>query len=115
MSRSPRWPRDFAAIIILGGTGWTGAGIPAQRPQRAILMCEFARQDKGIRAIGHGIQALTGVGLTKGRTMICHAMSGGDQIAVAQQGLWRPGSHLLPRGSEAGIVSDTHIDILLAL
>jgi protease I len=62
--------RDFAAIIILGGRA---PEYLRNDPSVLSLVCEFARQDKCICAIGHGIQVLTAAGLTKGRTMTCHA------------------------------------------
>jgi len=37
------------------------------------LARDFAAQGKCICAIGHGIQVLAAVGLTKGRTVTCHA------------------------------------------
>jgi protease I len=62
--------RDFAAIIILGGRA---PEYLRNDPSVLSLVCEFAEQDKCICAIGHGIQVLTAAGLTKGRTMTCHA------------------------------------------
>jgi len=37
------------------------------------LVRDFAAQGKCICAVGHGIQVLAAVGLTKGRTVTCHA------------------------------------------
>jgi protease I len=62
--------REFAAIIILGGRA------PEYLRNDASvlsLVCEFAKQDKCVCAIGHGIQVLTAAGLTKGRNVTCHA------------------------------------------
>jgi protease I len=61
--------RDFEAIIILGGRA------PEYLRNNASLLSlvgEFAKQEKCICAIGHGIQVLTAAGLSTGRTMTCH-------------------------------------------
>jgi protease I len=62
--------REFAAILILGGRA------PEYLRNDASLLSlvrEFASLDKCICAIGHGIQVLAAAGLTKGRTVTCHA------------------------------------------
>ena len=62
--------RDFAAIVILGGRA------PEYLRNDASVLSlvrEFNEQNKCICALGHGIQVLTAAGLTKGRTMTCHA------------------------------------------
>jgi protease I len=61
--------KDFAALVILGGR----APEYLRNEQSVLdLVSEFARQDKIIGAIGHGVQVLTAAGLTKGRTVTCH-------------------------------------------
>jgi protease I len=62
--------REFAGIVILGGRA------PEYLRNDASLLSlvrEFAEHDKCICAIGHGIQVLTAAGVTRGRTMTCHA------------------------------------------
>jgi protease I len=62
--------REFAAIVILGGRA------PEYLRNDASMLSlvrEFAEHDKCICAIGHGIQVLAAAGLTRGRTMTCHA------------------------------------------
>jgi protease I len=62
--------RDFAAILILGGRA------PEYLRNDASMLSlvrEFCGQDKCVCAIGHGAQVLTAAGVTKGRTMTCHA------------------------------------------
>lgn len=61
--------KEFAAILILGGRA------PEHLRNDTSLLSlvrEFASHDKGIFAIGHGIQVLTAAGLIKGRTVTCH-------------------------------------------
>ena len=62
--------RDFAAIVILGGRA---PEYLRNDTSMLSLVREFAEHDKCICAIGHGIQVLTAAGLTKGRTVTCHA------------------------------------------
>ena len=62
--------RDFAAILILGGRAPEYLRNDASMIS---LVLEFAKQEKLICAIGHGIQVLTAAGLTQGRTVTCHA------------------------------------------
>jgi protease I len=62
--------RDFAAILILGGRA------PEYLRNDASMLSlvrEFDEHNKVICAIGHGIQVLTAAGLTRGRTVTCHA------------------------------------------
>ncbi len=62
--------REFAAIVLLGGR----APEYLRNDQSMLsLVREFHEHDKVICAIGHGIQVLTAAGLTKGRTVTCHA------------------------------------------
>ena len=61
--------REFAAIVILGGRA------PEYLRNDASvldLIREFAKQEKCIFAIGHGIQLLAAADLIKGRTVACH-------------------------------------------
>jgi protease I len=61
--------RDFEAILVLGGRA------PEYLRNDASLislLLEFAKQEKCVCAIGHGIQVLAAAGLTKGRTVTCH-------------------------------------------
>lgn len=61
--------KDFAALVILGGRA------PEYlRNDTSVLSLvgEFARHDKCICAIGHGVQVLTAAGLVRGRTLTCH-------------------------------------------
>ena len=61
--------KEFAAVMILGGRA------PEYLRNDASvldLMREFAKQEKAIFAIGHGIQILAAAGLTMGRTLTCH-------------------------------------------
>jgi protease I len=61
--------RDFAALMILGGR----APEYLRNDASVIsLVCEFARLNKCIFAIGHGIQLLTAADLVKGRTVAPH-------------------------------------------
>jgi len=62
-------PKDFAALVILGGRA---PEYLRNDPSVLSLLREFARLDKCIFAIGHGIQLLTAAGLTTGRTMTGH-------------------------------------------
>jgi protease I len=62
--------REFAAILILGGRA------PEYLRNDASMLSlvrEFVEHDKCICAIGHGIQVLAAAGVTRGRTMTCHA------------------------------------------
>jgi protease I len=62
--------KEFAAVIIPGGRA------PEYLRNDASVLSlvrEFEEHDKCICAIGHGIQVLTAAGLTKGRTVTCHA------------------------------------------
>jgi protease I len=61
--------KEFAAIVILGGRA------PEYLRNDASLLSlvrEFAVQQKGIFAIGHGLQVLAAADLIKGRTVTCH-------------------------------------------
>jgi protease I len=61
--------REFAAILLLGGRA------PEYLRNDASLLSlvhEFARQDKCICAIGHGVQVLAAAGHIQGRTVTCH-------------------------------------------
>ena len=61
--------REFAAIMILGGRA------PEYLRNDASLLSlvrEFAGQDKGLFAIGHGVQVLAAAGILKGRTVTGH-------------------------------------------
>jgi deglycase len=62
--------REFAAMIILGGRAPEYLRNDASLIE---LVHEFAKQDKCICAIGHGIQVLTATGMIQGRTVTCHA------------------------------------------
>jgi protease I len=62
-------PKDFAALIILGGRA---PEYLRNDPSVLSLLREFAKQDKLICAIGHGVQLLTAAGLTGGRTLTAH-------------------------------------------
>jgi len=61
--------REFAAMIILGGRA------PEYLRNDASLLDlvrDFARHEKLICGIGHGIQVLAAAGLTQGRHLTCH-------------------------------------------
>jgi protease I len=61
--------REFAAVMILGGRA------PEYLRNDASLLSlvrEFAAQDKGLFAIGHGVQVLAAAGILKGRTVTGH-------------------------------------------
>ena len=61
--------KEFAALLILGGRA------PEYlRNDTSVLslVCEFARQEKCICALGHGVQLLTAADLVRGRTLTCH-------------------------------------------
>jgi len=61
--------KEFAAVLILGGRA------PEYLRNDASvldLIREFAKQEKCIFAIGHGIQLLAAADLIKGRTVACH-------------------------------------------
>ncbi len=62
--------RDFAAILVLGGRAPEYLRNDASMLS---LLHEFAGHDKAVFAIGHGLQVLIAAGLTKGRTVTCHA------------------------------------------
>ena len=61
--------KEFTALMILGGRA---PEYLRNDPSVLSLVREFAKQDKCIGAIGHGIQVLTAAGLTSGRTMTGH-------------------------------------------
>jgi protease I len=62
--------KEFAALIIPGGRAPEYLRNDASMLS---LVLEFARQDKCICAIGHGIQVLAAAGdLIKGRALTCH-------------------------------------------
>jgi len=61
--------KEFAAILLVGGRA------PEYLRNDASVLslaAEFAHQDRGIFAIGHGIQVLTAAGMIQGRTVSCH-------------------------------------------
>lgn len=61
--------KEFAALLIIGGRA------PEYLRNDGSLLSlvrEFAEQHKCIGAIGHGVQILTAVGLTRGRNIACH-------------------------------------------
>jgi protease I len=60
---------EFAALLFPGGRA---PEYLRNDPDVLELVRDFAAQDKCICAIGHGIQVLAAVGLTKGRTVTCH-------------------------------------------
>ena len=61
--------KEFAAVVIAGGRA---PEYLRNDPSVLSLMREFAKQDKCICAIGHGVQLLTAAGLTSGRTLTGH-------------------------------------------
>lgn len=61
--------REFAALVILGGRA---PEYLRNDPSVLSLIREFAKQDKYICAIGHGVELLTAAGLTSGRTLTGH-------------------------------------------
>jgi len=61
--------KEFAAVLIPGGRAPEYLRNDASVVS---LVREFATQQKGVFAIGHGVQILTAGGLTKGRTVACH-------------------------------------------
>lgn len=61
--------REFAALVILGGRA---PEYLRNDPSVLSLIREFAKQDKYICAIGHGVELLTAAGLTNGRTLTGH-------------------------------------------
>ena len=61
--------RDFAAILVLGGRA---PEYLRNDSSLLLLVREFAKQDKLICAIGHGIQVLAAADLLHGRTVTCH-------------------------------------------
>lgn len=61
--------KDFVALVIVGGRA---PEYLRNDPSVLSLVREFARQDKCICAIGHGVQLLTAAGLTTGRTLTGH-------------------------------------------
>ena len=63
-------PESYDALVIPGGRA---PEYLRNDPDVLELVRDFAAQDKCICAIGHGIQVLAAVGLTKGRTVTCHA------------------------------------------
>jgi protease I len=61
--------REFAALLVLGGRA------PEYLRNDASLLSlvhEFVAQDKGIFAIGHGVQILAAAGILKGRSLTAH-------------------------------------------
>ena len=62
--------RDFVALLILGGRA---PEYLRNDPSMISLVRDFVSHEKCIFAIGHGVQVLAAAGLTKGRTMTCHA------------------------------------------
>jgi protease I len=61
--------KEFAALVILGGRA---PEYLRNDPSVLSLVHEFAKQDKCICAIGHGVQLLTAAGLTNGRSLTGH-------------------------------------------
>ena len=61
---------EFGALLLPGGRA---PEYLRNDPDVLELARDFAAQGKCICAIGHGIQVLAAVGLTKGRTVTCHA------------------------------------------
>jgi protease I len=62
--------RDFAAVVVLGGRA---PEYLRNDPSLLSLLHEFFEHDKGVFAIGHGVQVLIAAGLAKGKTVTCHA------------------------------------------
>ena len=61
--------REFAAVLVIGGRA------PEYLRNDASLISlvhEFAAQNKGIFAIGHGVQILAAAGILKGRSLTAH-------------------------------------------
>ncbi|MBV8729216.1 MAG: DJ-1/PfpI family protein, partial [Acidobacteriia bacterium] len=61
--------KEFAVLMIPGGRA---PEYLRNDPSVLSLLREFAKQEKCICAIGHGVQLLTAAGLTNGRTLTCH-------------------------------------------
>lgn len=61
---------EFGALLFPGGRA---PEYLRNDPDVLELVRDFAAQGKCICAVGHGIQVLAAVGLTKGRTVTCHA------------------------------------------
>jgi len=61
--------KEFAALLIPGGRA---PEYLRNDPSVLSLLREFAKQNKCIWAIGHGVQLLTAAGLTAGRTLTGH-------------------------------------------
>jgi protease I len=61
--------REFAVIVIIGGRAPEYLRNDASMVS---LVLEFAKHDKYICAIGHGVQVLAAAGLIQGRTVTCH-------------------------------------------
>jgi protease I len=61
--------KEFAALVILGGRA---PEYLRNDPSVLSLVREFAKQNKCICAIGHGVQLLTAAGLTHGRSLTGH-------------------------------------------
>jgi protease I len=61
---------EFGALLFPGGRA---PEYLRNDPDVLELVRDFAKQGKCICAIGHGIQVLVAVELTKGRTVTCHA------------------------------------------
>jgi len=61
--------RDFAAALLIGGRA---PEFLRHEPKVIRLVQEFARQQKWIFAICHGIQILIAAGLARGRRLTCY-------------------------------------------
>jgi protease I len=61
--------REFAAIVIPGGRA---PEYLRNDPSLISLVREFGQHEKGIFAIGHGVQVLIAAGLIQGRTVTAH-------------------------------------------
>lgn len=61
--------KEFAALVIPGGRA---PEYLRNDPSVLSLVREFAKQNKCIGAIGHGVQLLTAAGLTSGRNLTGH-------------------------------------------
>jgi protease I len=62
--------KEFIALVVLGGRA---PEYLRNDPSVLSLVREFAKLEKLICAIGHGVQLLTATGLTQGRTLTGHA------------------------------------------
>jgi len=61
--------KEFVALLLIGGRA---PEYLRNDPSVLSLVREFAKQDKCIGAIGHGVQLLAAAGLVSGRTLTCH-------------------------------------------